>query len=184
MKIKLISILLILYSVHLQSQTYVKVNALTTLFTIPDVGFETSIGKKSTFQLDITASFWKSFKGKPSQFYIFIPEYRYHFNENYFGFYVGAHVGFTLFNFQKWNYLKTNLYEKGLGYVMGVTIGYQKNIKDRFLLDFFLGGGNSQGFYKGYIIGTNTRYEDAENYNKSGEWLLYRVGVMLSYRIK
>ena len=184
MKIKLFSILLMLYSIHLQSQTYVKVNALTTLLTIPNVGLETSIGKKSTFQFDITASFWKSIHGKPSQFYIFIPEYRYHFNENYHGFYVGAHVGFTLFNFQKWNYLNTNLYEKGLGYVMGVSIGYQKKLKDRFLLDVFLGGGNSQGFYKGYIIGTNIRYENAKNYNKSGEWLPYRAGIMLSYQIK
>jgi len=184
MKTKLFSILLILYSIHLHSQTYVKVNTLTTLLTIPNVGFETRIGKKSTFQFDITALFWKSIDGKPSQFYIFIPEYRYHFNENHHGFYVGVHAGFTLFNFQKWNYLNTNLYEKGLGYVMGVTIGYQKKIKNRFLLDFFLGGGNSQGFYKGYIIGTDERNDSAKNYNKSGEWLPYRGGVMLSYRIK
>ncbi len=184
MKIKLLSILLMLYSMHLQSQTYVKVNTLTTLLTIPNVGIETSIGEKSTFQFDITASLWKSIKGKPSQFYIFIPEYRYHFTEKYQGFYVGAHVGFTLFNFQKWNYLNTNLYEKGLGYVMGVTIGYQTKINDRFLFDVFLGGGNSQGFYKGYTIGSDIRYDNAENYNKSGEWLPYRGGVMLSYRIK
>jgi hypothetical protein len=37
----------------IQSQSHVCVNALTTLLTIPNVGIETSIGKKSTFQLDI-----------------------------------------------------------------------------------------------------------------------------------
>jgi len=175
--------LLLLFSVNSKSQTYVKVNALTTLLTIPHIGIETSIGDKATFQFDITASFWKSVQGKPMEFYLFIPEYRYHFHEKYNGFYVGAHMGFTLFKFQKWNYLNTNKYEKGLGYVMGATIGYQKKIANRMLLDVFLGGGNSQGFYKGYYVGTNTRYENATNYNKSGEWLPYRGGVMVSYQL-
>jgi len=172
-----------LYAAHATGQTYIKANALTTLLTIPNVGIETSIGKKATFQFDVTASFWKSVRGNPMEFYIFIPEYRYHFHEKYNGFYVGAHMGFTLFNFQKWNYLNTNKYEKGLGYVMGATIGYQKKISKRFMFDIFLGGGNSQGFYKGYYIGTDTRYESATNYNKSGEWLLYRGGVMVSYSL-
>ncbi|MFK5957231.1 MAG: DUF3575 domain-containing protein [Lutibacter sp.] len=175
--------LLLLFSVNMNSQTYVKVNALTTLLTIPNIGIETSIGEKATFQFDITASFWQSFGGKPMEFYIFIPEYRYHFKEKFNSFYVGAHIGFTLFNFQKWNYLNTNLYEKGLGYVMGVTLGYQKKIANRILLDIFLGGGHSQGFYKGYYIGTNKRYDNAKNYNKSGEWLPYRGGVMVSFQL-
>jgi len=177
-------ILLMLCSIHMQSQTYVKVNAITTLLTVPNIGIETSIGKKSTFQFDVTASFWKSVNGKPMQFYMFIPEYRYHFKEKYNGFYVGAHVGFTHFNFQKWNYLNTDLYEKGIGYVSGVTIGYHIKINHQFLLDCFLGGGHSQAFYKGYSIATDIRYDGADDYNKSGEWLPYRVGVMVSYRIK
>ncbi len=180
---KLLVLTILLFSIQSQSQTYVKANALTTLLTIPNVGIETSIGKKTTFQFDVLASLWKSVKGNPMQFYVLIPEFRYHFHEKYNGFYVGGHIGATFFNFQKWNYLNTNLYEKGLGYVMGVTIGYQKKINDRFLLDCFLGGGNQQGFYKGYFIGTDTRYEGAEHYNKSGEWLPYRGGVMVSYRI-
>ena len=113
---KKIQILLFLFFCTLsQSQTFIKVNAFTTLLTIPNVGIETSIGKKSTFQFDVTASFWKSIKGNPRQFYLFIPEYRYHFKEKNNGFYVGAHIGATLFNFQKWNYINTNKYEEGLG---------------------------------------------------------------------
>ncbi len=165
------------------AQTYGKVNALSTLLTVPNVGIETSIGKKSTLQFDITASFWKSIDGKPYEFYIFIPEYRYHFKEKYNGFYIGAHVGATLFNFQKWNYLNSNLYQKGFGFLIGGTIGYQKKINQNIVLDCFLGGGNSQGFYKGYYLDTNIRYEDADKYNKSGEWIPYRGGVMISYRI-
>jgi hypothetical protein len=52
------------------------------------------------------------------------------------------------------------------------------------MLDFFLGGGWHQGFYHGYYNdGTSGRYEGVENWNKSGEWLPYRGGVMVSYRI-
>ena len=174
---------ILFFSIHSQSQTYIKVNAITTLLTIPNVGIETNIGKKSTFQFDILASPWKSLKGRPAQFYTFIPEYRYHFHEKYNGFYVGAHLGATLFNFQKWNYLNTDKYEKGFGYIMGATIGFQTKINDRFLLDCFLGGGNQQGFYKGYYISTSERYDNALKYNKSGELLPYRGGVMVSYRI-
>ena len=174
---------ILLFSISSQSQTYIKVNALTTLLSLPNVGIETSIGKKVTFEFDILASPWKSVNGKPRQFYIFIPEFRYHFKEKYNGFYLGAHIGATLFNFQKWNYLNTDLYEKGFGYVMGATVGYQAKINDKFVLDCFLGGGSSQGFYKGYYIGTDERYDKANDYNKSGEWIPYRGGVMVSYRI-
>lgn len=180
---KLFIFTFLLISICSQSQTYVKVNALTTLMTIPNVGIETSIGKKSTLQFDVLSSFWKSLKGNPAQFYIFIPEYRYHFHEKFNGFYVGGHVGATIFNFQKWNYLNTDKYEEGFGYVIGATIGYQTKINDKFTLDCFLGGGSHQGFYKGYYVGTDTRYEKAKDYNKSGEWLPYRGGVMISYRL-
>lgn len=180
---KLFIVSFLFLSVVSQSQTYVKVNAVTTLLTVPNVGIETSIGKKSTFQFDITASFWKSINGKPAQFYIFIPEYRYHFREKYNGFYVGGHVGGTFYNFQKWNYFNTDNYEKGVGYMVGATVGYQKKIKERFLLDFFIGGGNHQGFYKGYLISTGERVDGAKNYNRSGEWLPYRGGIMISYKL-
>ena len=62
------------------------------------------------------------------EFFIFIPEYRYHFHEKYNGFYVGAHMGFTLFNMQKWN-KPLNSYQEGLGYLIGATIGYLFNIR-------------------------------------------------------
>ena len=157
---KLLAIILFILCFQLQAQTYIKANVFTTLLTIPNVGIETSIGNR------------------------FIPVYRYHFSEKTHGFYVGAHIGATLFNFQKWNYLNTNKYEEGLGYVMGATIGYKAKINEKLHLDCFIGGGSHQGFYKGYIIGTNQRYESAENYNKSGEWLPYRGGIMLSYQLK
>jgi hypothetical protein len=78
---KIIFLLAVLFSVQSQSQTYIKVNTLMTLLAIPNIGIETSIDKKSTFQFDILASPWKSINGKPKQLYMFITEYRYHFHE-------------------------------------------------------------------------------------------------------
>jgi hypothetical protein len=176
-------VIILLFSITTQSQTYLKGNVFTSLLTIPNVGIETSIGKKTTFQFDITASFWKSINGNPRQFYLFIPEYRYHFKAKNKGLYLGAHIGATIYNFQKWNYINTDKYEEGFGYVMGVTVGYKAKINEKWSLDCFLGGGSHQGFYKGYIVGTKERYDKATNYNKSGEWLPYRGGVMLAYKL-
>jgi hypothetical protein len=52
----------------------------------------------------------------------------------------------------------------------------------KIYVDCFLGGGWHQGYYKGYYI-VGERYETVRNYNKSGEWLPYRGGVMVSYKL-
>lgn len=184
MKKLTLSVIILLFSITLQSQTYIKINGLSALVGLPQVGIETSIGAKSTLSIDVFASFWKSFDGKPMQAVMLTPEYRYHFKEKYNGLYVGAHTGPDAYKLQKWDYWGTNKYEKGLGYRIGATIGYQKKISDKLTLDAFLGGGWHQGFYKGYYTdGTPGRYESATKYNKSGEWLPYRGGIMISYKL-
>lgn len=178
-------IILFLLSIYSQSQTYIKGNAVTALALIPNLGIETSIGKKSTFQFDVLASFWKSIDGKPYQFYTFTPEYRYHFHEKFSGFYLGAYASYDIYNITKWNYIKVGVHSIGIGYSLGATIGYQKKINDKFLLDFYIGGGNHQGFYHSYYIETGERWEldKAVGHNKSGEWIPYRGGIMLSYKL-
>jgi len=168
-----------------QSQTYIKGNGVTALGLVPNIGIETSLGKKSTFQFDVLASFWKSIDGKPYEFYMFTTEYRYHFREKYNGFYAGAHIGFDSYDLTKWNYTAIDVHQIGVGFYMGATIGYEKKLNDRFMLDFFLGGGSHQGFYHSYYIETGERYEEdtAIGRNKSGEWLPYRGGIMISYSL-
>ncbi|MDD5149190.1 MAG: DUF3575 domain-containing protein [Flavobacterium sp.] len=182
---KLLIITILLFSVFSQAQTYIKGNAVTALVLVPNIGIETSIGKKITFQADVMGSFWKSFKGHhPMEFYSLIAEVRYHFNEKYNGFYFGGHAGADRYMLQKWNYWGSNKYEDGFGYKFGGTIGYEKKLKDRFMLDFFVGGGWHQGYYHGYYNdGTPGRYEKAKHWNMSGDWLPYRGGVMVSYRL-
>lgn len=65
----------------------------------------------------------------------------------------------------------------------GLTTGYQFLINEKWNLEIFVGGGSSQGFYKGYKINTNERYDNRDKFNKSGEWILYRGGVMLVYKL-
>ncbi|MFA9186494.1 DUF3575 domain-containing protein, partial [Flavobacterium magnesitis] len=72
---------MLLMSFFLNAQTYFKINVVPALVGVPNIGIETKIGEKHTFQFDILASLWKSIDGKPRQFYIFMPEYRYHFRE-------------------------------------------------------------------------------------------------------
>ncbi|WP_367770168.1 DUF3575 domain-containing protein [Flavobacterium sp. WC2421] len=175
--------IILFFSIQSQSQTYIKANALTALIAVPNVGVETSIGKKSTLQIDALASFWKSINGLPYQIFTLTPEYRYHFKEKYNGFYAGANVGGTVYKLSKGVHMGLGQYEKGFGYFMGATVGYETKINDKFMLDFFVGGGWHQGFYKGYFAATGERYETAQHYNKSGEWLPYRGGVMISYKL-
>jgi hypothetical protein len=180
---KLLFFIVILISFQLQSQTFVKVNGLTALIAAPNIGLETTIGEKTTFQIDVLASFWESINGLPYKFVTITPEFRYHFNEKFNGFYAGAHIGASIYKLSKGVHIKLNEYEEGFGYMIGATVGYQKKVSDKVLLDFFLGGGSHQGFYKGYEKNSGERYDRAEKYNKSGEWLPYRGGIMLSYRI-
>ncbi|WP_394759094.1 DUF3575 domain-containing protein [Flavobacterium sp.] len=176
-------LLFILFSSLIHAQTYAKVNGIAALVLVPNIGIETPIAEKLTFQVDIAASFWKSANNAPLQFVIITPEIRYHFKENYKGFYIGTHLGGGTFKLQKWSYLYTNYYQKGYNYFIGGTVGYKKSISKKLLLDIFIGGGSQQAFYKGYYLDTNTRYETAEKYNKSGEFLLYRGGIMICYLI-
>ncbi|MEL1252399.1 DUF3575 domain-containing protein [Flavobacterium sp. DGU38] len=186
MKKKIIAILFIT-SISSYSQTYLKFNAFTALALMPNIGVETSIGEKTTFSFDIMASFWESIDGKkPMKFATFTPEIRYNFKEKYNGFYVGGHIGFDTFELQKWTYWNKlpTWYETGMGYRIGATIGYNTKLSEKFLLDIFLRGGWHQGYYKGhYNDGTPGSYENVKNWNKSGEWLPYGGGIMLSYKL-
>lgn len=180
-KIKLC--LLVLFTTVAFGQTRIKGNMATALAAIPNFGIETKIGEKLTFQADVTASFWKSFKGGPMEFTLAFAEVRYYTNDINKGFFIGANIGGSAYKIQKWDYRHMDYYQEGFGVMLGATVGYLYPINDRFSLELFLGGGNHQGFYKGYKITTHERLDSAEKYNKSGEFLPYRGGLMLVYKL-
>lgn len=166
----------------LQAQTTVKANVISVL-GFPQIGVETTLGKKTTFQVDALASLWKSINGGPQEMYMLFPEVRYYPKKASEGFYFGLHVGASAFKIQKWSYINTDYYQKGHNLMYGGTVGYQIQINEAFSLDIFLGGGSQQGYYKGYLLSTGERYENARTFNKSGEWLPYRGGVMIVYKL-
>ena len=76
------------------------------------------------------------------------------------------------------------MYQKGYSLIFGITGGYQFQLSDRWNMDIYAGIGTSQDFYKGYDRESGKRYDMAQKYNKSGEIIPYRGGVMISYQIK
>ena len=177
---------------------YVKGNALFIPLGILNVGVEKQLSAKYTLQGDVFVSPWKSFAGHELQFYSVSAEGRYYFNEAFKHWYVGANISVAAYRASKWNYwnnevsqkddgeliVNSNLYQKGYSVMLGITGGYQFQLSDRWNLDLYATVGTSQGFYKGYDRTTGRRYDSAEKFNKSGEIIPYRGGVMISYKFK
>lgn len=175
-----------------------KANALFIPIGVINAGLEYQLNSKYTLQGDVLISPWKSFAGHELQYYSASVEGRYYFKEAFNGWYLGANIGASSFVLQKWNYwgegdyindnnevfTKSNLYQKGYSVLFGITAGYQFRLSDRLNMDIYGTVGTSQDFYKGYDRETGRRYDVAEGYNRSGEIIPYRGGVMISYKLK
>jgi hypothetical protein len=163
------------------AQTTIKVNAVPLALGMPHFGVETRLGGKLTAQLDVAASFWQSFGGPPFEVLMVVPEIRHYFRESMRGPYIGVHVGAAAFRLQKWNYWGTSRYQEGYTVLAGVTLGVAQRITEQWTLDWFVGGGNQQARYRGldWALGG----AEYVGLNRSGEWLPYRGGVMLSYAL-
>lgn len=183
------------------NQMYVKANALFVPVGIINAGVEYQLAPKYTFQADVFLSPWKSFSGHELQYYMLGLEGRYYFNEAFKHWYVGANIGFSTFKVQKWNYWNDNnyfdsdsntvtpyinsqVYQKGFSYLIGATIGYQFKINENWNVDIYAGGGHSEDRYKAYDRSTGNRVDSPAGYNKSGEWIPYRGGIMIAYKIR
>lgn len=182
-----------------ETSVYIKGNALLIPIGVVNVGLEHQLSKKFTVQADALISPWKSFAGHELQYYSVSLEGRYYFNEAFKHWYIGANIAGSRFIAQKWNYWNDNigideetgiarknsdLYQKGYSVILGITGGYQFKISDQWNIDVYAGIGTSQDFYKGYDRARGDRYDKATNYNKSGEIMPYRGGVMISYKLK
>ncbi|KMQ59237.1 hypothetical protein ACM39_18530 [Chryseobacterium sp. FH2] len=181
-----------------ETSVYLKGNALFIPIGVINVGLEHQLSKRYTLQGDLLISPWKSFAGHEMQYYSVSVEGRYYFDEAFKHWYLGANLGFSAFNVQKWNYWKegifvndnneefskSNLHQKGISILVGVTAGYQFKLSENWNMDIYATAGSSQDFYKGYDRTTGERYDGASGTNKSGEIVPYRGGVMLSYKFK
>jgi hypothetical protein len=182
-----------------ETSVYIKGNALFIPIGVVNVALEHQLSKKITVQGDVLISPWKSFAGHELQYYSLSLEGRYYFNEAFKHWYIGANITGSRFIAQKWNYWNdtvgideetgiprknSDLYQKGYSVILGVTGGYQFKVSDRWNIDIYAGIGTSQDFYKGYDRSRGDRYDKATKYNKSGEIVPYRGGIMISYKLK
>ncbi|SFI10816.1 DUF3575 domain-containing protein [Halpernia frigidisoli] len=199
---KSISLFLLALSFCLSAQKvnslYVKANALLLPIGVINVGLEQQLSARYTIQGDIFISPWKSFAVHEFQYYSASLEGRYYFDEAFKHWYLGANISTAAFVLQKWNYwgdgiytnsnnkefVRSNLYQKGISFIIGATVGYQFNLSERWNMDVYATVGTSQDLYKGYDRTTGERYDVAKNFNKSGEILPYRGGVMISYKLR
>lgn len=182
------------------NKLYVKANALFLPIGILNAGAEYQLNQKIALQGDVFISPWKSFAGKPAQVYMLGFDGRYYFDEAFKHFYVGANISAARYILQKYNYWKdevyqytedapiynkSDLYQDGYSIFIGATVGYQFELNEKWNLDLYLGAGSAQSFYKGYHKELGIRYDnDGRKWNKSGEFIPYRGGVMISYRIR
>lgn len=188
---RLLSLFLLFYTNVLFSQqqkdNYLKGNALLASFGIANVGYEHQLNHNKTLEIDALYSPWKSIEGNHAEALILSIEGRHFFDKAFNKWYVGGHIGGSRFNLTKWHYWNRNLYQEGYSYMIGLTVGYEYKWKDKWLIDIHIGGGTVQSFYKGYLIdketGQHTRYEHAKNFNKSGEIVPYKLGIMIGYKL-
>lgn len=163
-----------------RSQTYLKANALYWGVLMPNVSGEVRISDKFTINCDVVGSLWNSFAGYKLKFIQVIPEIRYFYKGSFKGLYTGFYASHHRFNMTKWNYKNENKIQKGWGQSLGITIGYQHHLSDKWMMDMYLGGGWQHSRYRGYYKDTNEKYESL---NSSGEWIPYKIGVSFAYKI-
>ena len=180
---------------------YVKANAVFLPVGVLNAGLEYQLSKKMTLQGEVFISPWKSFAGKYAQVYMVGADTRYYFNEAFKHWYIGANISFARYKIQKYNYWSSgayqyteispvyttsDLYQDGFSFFLGAVVGYQFKLNDNLNMDLFLGAGTAQSYYKGFHKYLGVRYDTDPDriYNQSGEWIPYKGGIMISYKLK
>ena len=183
-----------------EKKVFLKANVLFLPIAVFNVGSEFEMNNKITLQPEIFISPWKSFDGKYMQIYMAGIDARYYFRESFKGFYVAPNFSLARYKMQKFNYWKevpyqndqfspvylaSDLYQDGYSLFFGATVGYQFKLKERWNMDLFVGVGNQQAFYKGKHKYLGVRYDNSPSeWNRSGEWIPYKGGIMVSYQLK
>ena len=191
------------------AQTEAKANLATLPFLIPNVGLEVPLGDKQSFQLDVLGSFWDKqplLDDLPFHVNQMFFEYRWYQQSDTQSWFVAPHIGFGMFTLQKpefaiiYDYweekegaekrldIPDDEYQSGRVAFYGLTVGYKKRLKKDFALEFFLGAGLTQSWYKGYKGLRRVDLDDPEEtvyrpFNGSGEVVAYRGGLMLTYKM-
>ena len=190
--------MLLFFVLELYPQLEAKANVLTSLGLIPNVGIETQTGEKNSIQLDVLASFWNKLENSKTPLHInqtFL-EYRFYKRNDLSGLFIGPHIGYGMFTLKKPSFAviydtygggsyDNDTYQSGRVAFYGLTFGYKKRLSQRISLEAFIGAGYSMANYKAYQEDNRVDIRDNwRTFNRSGEFVAYRGGVMLNYNFK
>ena len=182
------------------AQTELKFNLASALILTPNIGIEVQLSEKFGYQLDTSATFFDDIEGSPFQTTQIFNELRYYpklkEGKNERSFFIGPHVGYGMFTLRIPKFITSIVdtelkeegsYQSGRNAYYGITIGKKIPLKNKnFNLEVFIGGGSSQSNYKYYNKEWNRIYENPDiekDFNQSGEELVYKGGVMLTYKL-
>jgi len=182
------------------AQTEIKFNLASALILTPNIGIEVQLSEKLGYQLDTSATFFDDIEGSPFQTTQIFNELRYYpklkEGKNERSFFIGPHVGYGMFTLRIPKFITSIVdtelkeegsYQSGRNAYYGITIGKKIPLKNKnFNLEVFIGGGSSQSNYKYYNKEGNRIYENPDiekDFNQSGEELVYRGGVMITYKL-
>ena len=182
------------------AQTELKFNLASALILTPNIGIEVQLSEKFGYQLDTSATFFDNIEGSPFQTTQIFNELRYYpklkEGKNERSFFIGPHVGYGMFTLRIPKFITSIVdtelkeegsYQSGRNAYYGITIGKKIPLKNKnFNLEIFIGGGSSQSNYKYYNKEGNRIYENPDlekDFNQSGEELIYKGGVMLTYKL-
>ena len=182
------------------AQTEIKFNLASALILTPNIGIEVQLSEKFGYQLDTSATFFDDIEGSPFQTTQIFNELRYYpklkEGKNERSFFIGPHVGYGMFTLRIPKFITSVVdtelkeegsYQSGRNAYYGITIGKKIPLKNKnFNLEVFIGGGSSQSNYKYYNKEGNRIYENPDiekDFNQSGEELVYKGGVMLTYKL-
>ena len=182
------------------AQTELKFNLASALILTPNIGIEVQLSEKFGYQLDTSATFFDNVEGSPFQTTQIFNELRYYpklkEGKNERSFFIGPHVGYGMFTLRIPKFITSVVdtelkeegsYQSGRNAYYGITVGKKIPLKNKnFNLEVFIGGGSSQSNYKYYNKEGNRIYENPDiekDFNQSGEELVYKGGVMLTYKL-
>ena len=198
---KYISTFFVLLSINLNhSQTELKFNLASALILTPNIGIEVQLSEKFGYQLDTSATFFDNIEGSPFQTTQIFNELRYYpklkEGRNERSFFIGPHLGYGMFTLRIPKFITSIVdtelkeegsYQSGRNAYYGITLGKKIPLKNKkFNLEIFIGGGSSQSNYKYYNKEGNRIFENPDiekDFNQSGEELIYKGGVMLTYKL-
>ena len=197
---KITTLLFLLIFTFGAAQTELKFNLASALILTPNIGIEVQLSEKFGYQLDTSATFFDNVEGSPFQTTQIFNELRYYpklkEGKNERSFFIGPHVGYGMFTLRIPKFITSIVdtelkeegsYQSGRNAYYGITIGKKIPLKNnKFNLELFIGGGTSQSNYKYYNKEGNRIYENPDlekDFNQSGEELIYKGGVMLTYKL-